>query len=67
MSSTFFNPSVGNPGEICEFVAKSNAGLKVHRKAKHKDGDKITTNLDNSIKCLTCWCLPYVWGIDESF
>ena len=32
----FANPSVGFKCEICDLIAKSESGLKIHKKKKHK-------------------------------
>ena len=44
MNTTFFNPSFGVPCEKCDFTAKSNGGLQVHMRAKHKE-NKEKSNL----------------------
>ena len=36
MNATFLNPSYSFPCDVCEFIAKSKAGLQSHVKAKHK-------------------------------
>ena len=52
MNSTFVNPFVGIPCEICDFIAKNKGGLQVHIRAKHKDNTgklKHTIDLCESV------------------
>jgi hypothetical protein len=48
VNTTFFNPSLGFQCEICDFLAKSKAGLQVHVKSKHKECSE-TTQLEPEI------------------
>ena len=71
LNLTFQNPYLANrfPCEICDFEAKSNSGLQLHVKAKHKSNEIITeesspnspefetvneTNLDIQFNCDQC-------------
>ena len=36
LENTFANPSAGFKCEICDLIAKSESGLKIHKKKKHK-------------------------------
>ena len=36
LDATFSNPSAGFKCEMCDFMAKSEGGLKIHNKKKHK-------------------------------
>ena len=49
---TFFNPSVSIPCEECNFIAKNEKGLKIHRKSKHENNRKQFTNVELNIFAL---------------
>ena len=70
LNTTFQNPYLtkGFPCEMCEFSAKSNSGLQLHMKAKHKHSDIISeepceilnlneTHLEIQINCDKCECV----------
>ena len=50
MNETFFNPHFGFPCDMCDFNAKTKAGLQVHMNAKHKNRNKTSPKLTNPLK-----------------
>ena len=50
INSTFSNPFAGVPCNFCDFISKSNGGLQVHMRAKHKENNEIVNSTNDPLE-----------------